>query len=106
MQALSHFSYHISNAQCVLCDVQCGVYQDGVILTDPVVMSVSRSYGPTDLGSEGINSFFAHHTCNEYCHSNWTTLRNPVGYNYATQGTTMEYVPTHRSRPSMTMGAL
>jgi hypothetical protein len=40
MQAISHFSYHTSNGQSVLCDLQGGVYQDGVVLTDPVVCSV------------------------------------------------------------------
>ena len=42
MQAVSHFSYHSSNGQCLLCDLQGGVYQDGVVLTDPVVMSVHQ----------------------------------------------------------------
>ena len=106
MQAVSHFSYHISNGQCLLCDLQGGVFNNGAVLTDPVVMSVSRSYGPTDLGSEGINSFFASHTCNEFCRSEWRTLRNPRKYHHASKGTTMEHVPTRRSRPRMTMGAL
>ena len=37
-------------------------------LTDPAICSRSRSYGPTDLGAKGIESFFANHTCNKYCH--------------------------------------
>lgn len=104
MQAISHFSYHASNGTCLLCDLQGGVYQDGVVLTDPAVMSVSRRYGPTDLGLEGINSFFANHRCNEFCRSSWKTLSNPIRYHSATKRTSMEHVPTRRSRPKMSMG--
>jgi hypothetical protein len=38
----------------VLCDLQGGVYSDGVVLTDPVVMSRDNSLGPTDLGPPGL----------------------------------------------------
>ena len=67
MQALSHFSYHKSGGQFVLCDLQGGVYHDGVVLTDPVVLSRTRAYGVTDLGPDGIVNFFHHHSCNEFC---------------------------------------
>ena len=41
MQGLSHFSYHCSGGQLLLCDLQGGVYADGVVLTDdPVVISL------------------------------------------------------------------
>lgn len=103
-RAVSHFSYHVSNGKSLLCDLQGGVYQDRVVLTDPVVMSVSRSYGPTDLRSEGINSFFANHTCNEFWRSNWRTLWNPIRYHSSRKDTTMEYVPTRRSRPQIVHG--
>ena len=106
MQAVSHYSYHTSNGRSVLCDLQGGVYQDGVILTDPVVMLVSRCYSPTDLGLEGINTFFANHTCNEYCRSNWRTLHNPVRYHSASKGTTVEHVPTRRSCPQLSAMAM
>ena len=39
---LSHYSYHVSNGAYLLCDLQGGVYKDGVVLTDPVVMSVTQ----------------------------------------------------------------
>ena len=39
MQAVSHFSYHASGGQFVLCDLQGGVYRDGAVLTDPVILS-------------------------------------------------------------------
>lgn len=102
MQALSHFTYHISNGQKLLCDLQGGIYQDGVVLTDPVIMSVSRDYGPTDLGTLGISTFFAHHQCNEFCKSAWRKPHNPIPYYSRTAGTTMEHVPTRSSRQPMT----
>jgi hypothetical protein len=101
MQALSHFTYHISNGQSVLCDLQGGVYQDGVVLTDPVIMSVARSFGPTDLGSDGISTFFYHHKCNEFCRSGWRRPRHQAPYFNLTAGTTMEHVPTRSSRVPM-----
>lgn len=72
LQALSHYSYHVSSGQYTLCDLQGGVYRDGVILTDPVIHSVDRSYGSTDLGQEGMTTFFHGHVCNAYCKSSWT----------------------------------
>jgi hypothetical protein len=101
MQALSHFTYHISNGQNVLCDLQGGVYSNGAVLTDPVVMSVNKEYGPTDLGSNGISTFFAHHQCNEFCRSEWRKPRNRTPYYSRTAGTTMEHVPTRNSRMPM-----
>ena len=106
MQALSHFTYHISNGQCVLCDLQGGVYHDGVVLTDPVIMSNSQSYGPTDLGSRGISTFFFHQVCNEYCRREWRRPKNQAQHYAKTAGTTMERVPTRRSRPIMTLAGI
>jgi len=102
MQALSHFTYHVSSGQNLLCDLQGGVYQNGVVLTDPVILSVNREYGPTDLGSDGISSFFAHHQCNEFCRSEWRKPRDRTQYFHRTAGTTMEHVPTQHSRQPMT----
>eukprot|EP00171_Calliarthron_tuberculosum_P020506 IDg20506t1 len=34
------------------------------------------SYGDRDLGMEGIYTFFAHHSCNEYCQSRWRKPRH------------------------------
>jgi hypothetical protein len=72
MQALSHFSYHISAGMYLLCDLQGGTYRDGAILTDPVVQSRRREFGPTDLGASGISTFFSRHSCNRFCRANWT----------------------------------
>ena len=86
MQALSHFSYHESQGKHLLCDLQGGLYRNGVVLTDPVIMSAERAYGPTDLGQEGIISFFSHHQCNEYCRRSWRKPPNsiPVSYTHLT----------------------
>ena len=69
MQALSHFSYHITSGQFVLCDLQGGIYSNAVVLTDPVILSRSKRFGVTDLGPQGISSFFSNHVCNEDKHS-------------------------------------
>ncbi|KAI1421947.1 kinase-like domain-containing protein [Xylaria sp. FL1777] len=63
MQALSHFSCHNPGGQLLLCDLQGGYYSDGYILSDPVIMSQTQKYGPTDLGPDGIRSFFQRHRC-------------------------------------------
>lgn len=71
MQALSHFSYHCSSGQYVLCDLQGAVYRRSVVITDPVVHSRSKRYGPTDMGVDGILQFFNLHQCNAYCCASW-----------------------------------
>lgn len=103
MQALSHYSYHSSGGKLLLCDIQGGVYSNGVVLTDPVIMSTTRTFGPTDLGTTGISSFFAYHKCNEYCRSSCAMPRDRRATYNPTAGTTMEAVPTRHSRPAMTM---
>ncbi|KAK3998156.1 kinase-like domain-containing protein [Cladorrhinum sp. PSN332] len=101
MQALSHFSYHISGGNFVLCDLQGGIYQHEVVLSDPVILSRTREYGVTDLGPDGISSFFSHHTCNEYCRSSWTAPSNPQPFFRAVPGTSMmrHSISTANSRP-------
>ncbi len=104
MQALSHFSYHVSGGQFVLCDLQGGIYQHEVVLSDPVILSRNRDYGVTDLGPQGISSFFSQHRCNDYCRSNWTQPMNPTPFFRPVAGTTMmrHSVPTQHSRPART----
>ncbi|KAI0828412.1 kinase-like protein [Hypoxylon sp. FL0890] len=101
MQAVSHFSYHVTGGQFVLCDLQGGVYRTEVVLSDPVILSRNRDYGVTDLGPQGISSFFSQHRCNDYCRSNWTKPMNPVQIYNPVPGTTMmrHRVPTRPSRP-------
>ena len=68
LQALSHFSYHNTSGQRVICDLQGGIYPGAIILTDPVVTSRMRGqFGPTDFGVEGMETFFARHICNRFC---------------------------------------
>ncbi|KAF0746319.1 hypothetical protein AaE_008172 [Aphanomyces astaci] len=93
LQSLSHFSYHMSHRCVLLCDLQGGVYSRGVVLTDPVIMSPSRKYGPTDLGDLGISTFFAHHTCTSYCDPNWLTPRDKNKYFTPVPGSTMQLLP-------------
>ena len=44
-------------------------------MTDPAVRSRARNYGPTDISEKGIESFFANHTCNQFCNKHGTWLR-------------------------------
>lgn len=107
MQALSHFSYHVSGGQFVLCDLQGGIYSNAVALTDPVILSRSKSYGVTDLGPRGISSFFSNHCCNEFCKGSWSKPADTTRYFTPQQGTSMmatganRHVPTQRSRNGM-----
>lgn len=106
MQALSHFSFHVSGGQFVLCDLQGGVYNNGVILTDPVILSRDKSYGITDLGPQGVSSFFSRHKCNRYCRSQWSMPANRKSYHAVQMGTsmagsTMPAVRKRHSRPAM-----
>lgn len=104
MQALSQFSYHITGGNFVLCDLQGGIYQDEIVLSDPVILSRTREYGVTDLGPEGISSFFSQHSCNGFCRPNWTKPFNPTVVFRPVPGTTMirRDVPTATSRPGDT----
>jgi hypothetical protein len=102
MQALSHYSFHVSGGTCLLCDLQGGVYKNGFVLTDPVIMSTSRQYGPTDLGYEGIATFFNRHVCNKYCRSTWIVSRDQRRFLAVTKGTTMNHLPTLHGRAPLT----
>lgn len=53
LQALSHYSYHASGGACVLCDLQGAIYDEFVVLTDPVIMSRTVEFGATDMGPNG-----------------------------------------------------
>ena len=105
MQALSHFSYHATRGQLLLCDLQGGVYRDGVVLTDPVVSSRSKSYGATDLGPAGISTFFSQHRCNEFCRKEWQRPADQKRYLPVRRGSSMmsslEHVQTQLSRAAL-----
>jgi hypothetical protein len=80
MPTLSHFSYHISDGQYLLCDLQGVKQRDRYILTDPVICSLTEKFGVTDLGEDGIRSFFASHKCTPLCENHW--LKHPSPRNY------------------------
>mmetsp|Transcript_51675 Transcript_51675/g.123018 ORF Transcript_51675/g.123018 Transcript_51675/m.123018 type:complete len:313 (+) Transcript_51675:65-1003(+) len=88
MQALSHFSYHLSDGEMLLCDLQGGMEQNSYILTDPVILSRKAAFGPTDLGSKGIRNFMARHVCTRFCRPFWKKPVNAKAYFPASRGTT------------------
>lgn len=98
MQALSHFSYHITGGQMVLCDLQGGLCATGAVLTDPVILSVGEKFGLTDLGQDGIRSFFAQHECNEFCRSSWILPRSRRVHYPAERSTKRCFAPVVNSR--------
>lgn len=95
MQALSHFSYHRSGGQRLLCDLQGGTNAHGALITDPAVMTHEPgTNGPTDLGFKGMHSFFASHQCNQYCRSAWLSVPNAQRFHPKKKGSSMEHVST------------
>ncbi|KAK6516265.1 hypothetical protein TWF506_006174 [Arthrobotrys conoides] len=104
MQSLSHFSYDHSGGKFLLCDLQGGRYNDGYVLSDPVIMSKNQNCGPADLGMDGIMSFFQRHKCGAFCDGSW--MKPPVLGKAKIpmhQGTTMQaYLPTGNSRTPLT----
>jgi hypothetical protein len=40
-------------------------------VSDPVILSRTRQYGATDLGPDGISTFFARHECSRFCRYEW-----------------------------------
>ncbi|ATY62196.1 elongation factor 2 [Cordyceps militaris] len=89
MQALSHFSYHVSGGFYVLCDIQGGIYAREVVLSDPVILSRTRQFGVTDLGPPGISSFFNEHCCNNYCRPHWSRPAKTAQHFRPVSGTSM-----------------
>lgn len=96
MQALSHFSYHVSGGAFVLCDLQGGVFRDGAVISDPVIISGARAFGVTDLGDKGIINFFTKHRCTSFCRPEWARPRQTGHYFAAVPATTMHTPPRRR----------
>ncbi len=69
----------------------------GAILTDPVILSSTGSYGVTDLGCKGISTFFARHRCSRFCMDHWKTIKGANAYYEAFEGTTMELTQPERA---------
>ncbi|KAL0215170.1 hypothetical protein P9112_007354 [Eukaryota sp. TZLM1-RC] len=63
-QAFSHFTYHASNNELLVVDIQ-GVEN---IFTDPQIHSVAgNDFGLGNLGKNGMKRFLESHQCNEIC---------------------------------------
>jgi Alpha-kinase family len=77
-QALSHFSYHASDGAELLCDLQGGKVGETYVLSDVVMMSMSKKYGNTDLGATGIENWLSLHRCNAFCCSSWKNWTGAV----------------------------
>jgi hypothetical protein len=86
MEAFSHFTYHRSGGNLLVCDLQGRLKKDRFSkkhmksrfeLTDVAICSRQRLYGPTDLGEKGIDSFFSNHVCNQFCHADGTRWQQP-----------------------------
>ncbi|CAD7925974.1 unnamed protein product [Amoebophrya sp. A120] len=75
-QALSHYSYHVSDGRELLCDLQGGKIGNSYILSDVVIMSADKKYGNTDLGLPGIENFCAEHECGRFCSREWKNWSN------------------------------
>ena len=70
MQTFSHFTYSYSKGLVTVTDVQGVVEQGGIYtLTDPAVHTADPTclQDPTNLGREGMATFFKTHTCNDVC---------------------------------------
>ncbi|XP_012943820.1 uncharacterized protein LOC101859515 [Aplysia californica] len=67
LEAFSHFSYHHSQGQLVVCGLE-GVHDsDGFVVKTPTIHSREREFGSCDRGEVGIREVFEHHVCNEIC---------------------------------------
>lgn len=53
-------------------------------------MAPTKEYGVTDRGPKGISTFFAYHTCNEYCSHKWQKPADVKAYYHVKEGTSME----------------
>ena len=77
LDAFSHWSWVYTDGEALVCDLQGHCEEDDglphagerfyYLLTDPAVCTPCHDYGESDLGKSGIDAFFAHHTCNDWC---------------------------------------
>jgi hypothetical protein len=87
-QALSHYSYHETNGQRLLCDIQGNVGRH-VVLCDPMLHSRNRAYGPGDMGAPGIATFFHSHKCSRFCSPSWKRPKKTHSFFPVRSGTSM-----------------
>lgn len=71
VQALTHYSFHISGGNFLLCDLQGAVVDGTVVLADPVTTSRLRQFGPKDLGPAALTAYMKLHTCTPACGKDW-----------------------------------
>lgn len=69
LPAFMHWSWVKSKGQLMIADLQGVKEESAYFLTDPVILSLSKEYGPTDMGVEGMAMFFITHECNDICKS-------------------------------------
>lgn len=85
----SHWTWVESGGKHLVCDLQgyrgrpggvpYGKSHDYYVFTDPVVMSDTRDkYGITDLGADGIETWFSGHRCNWLCLEHGYEFRRPA----------------------------
>ena len=97
MPAFSHWTFHESNGQVLVFDLQGVLISEMYRLTDPAIhSSVAKTYGLTDHGVLGQAQFFRTHTCNNICRG-WKKLKltseldNEVSRFPATMHTTFSF---------------
>ncbi|CAE7197440.1 vwkA [Symbiodinium natans] len=67
VQAFLHFSFEESGGRFIVSDLQGVARQNEVLLTDPQVLSLTRDYGPGDLGTVGYLRCLQSHRCGAAC---------------------------------------
>ena len=77
LDAFSHWTWVHTGGNALVCDLQGHCEEDDglphrgdlyyYLLTDPAICTPCHEYGESDTGQAGIETFFAHHTCNEWC---------------------------------------
>jgi len=68
-QAFSHFTWHFTEGQLMVVDIQ---GSGSTILTDPQIHSRNPDddrFGYGNLGTQGMDAFFLQHVCNDICAS-------------------------------------
>lgn len=76
MPGFCHWTWCDSGTRQMVCDLQGVNFGNKYILTDPVIHSSDRMFGPTDQGVDGMALVLANHQCNQFCHE--LGLNNPL----------------------------
>ena len=67
LPAFMHWSWWNTDSEEMISDLQGVRNPDSFKLTDPAILSLSGTYGATDMGVEGMAMFFLNHDCNSFC---------------------------------------